>query len=244
MSASMKKIFSAFLLLVLVSLPHPALSSHPQDAGDALEPATIRAEFDNLFGEVQIYQTIQKHLPDAYEDFFQSYLAARRSGRTDLGVAGFVSAIRNTYLKQSCDESVLDFFRYTSEIGRNLFAKDPEAAFAYMFGGDPSTYEKHLDLALEQQKMGAMFERMLASRAVENSQQLDRAEVDAGLDYVYVLLYYKHGKNFSLLTRSAGTMDSAERRQLLAIHLDMYEEIFNLVPTTRSNVLRSMAMKM
>jgi hypothetical protein len=240
----MKKIFSALLLLLLVSLPHPALSSHPQEVGNDLEPAAIRAEFDKLFGEVQIYQVIQKHLPEVYEGFFQSYLAARRSGRTDLGVAGFVSTIRNTYLKQSCDESVLDFFRYTSETGRDLFAKDPEAAFAYIFGGDPAAYEKHLDLALEQQKIGGMFERMLTSRAVENSPQPDRAEVDAGLDYVWALLYYKHGKNFTLLTRKASSLNTEERHQLLAIYLDMYEEIFNLVPTTRSNVLRSMAMKM
>jgi hypothetical protein len=236
----MKKIFFTLLLMVLTALPLPASSS----AASEVEAATVRAEFDEHFSEVKVYRVIQKHLPEAYENFFQSYLAARKSGSKDPGIAAFVTSIRNKYLKQSCDESILSFFRYTIDTGRDLFAKSPEAAFSYIFGGDPGAYEKYLDFALEQEKLGKLIEQMLSTRAAEHQQSIDRGEVDAGLDYVYVLLYYKHGKNFSLLTRNSSDLTTDERHQLCAIYLDMYEEIFNLVPTTRSNVLRSMAMRM
>lgn len=236
----MKKIFFILFLLMLFNLPHPALSS---PAGESLEHATVRAEFNELFGEVKIYQVIQQYLPEVYEEFFQTYLAAKKSGGKEIDIAGFIASIRHTYLKQACDESIFDFFRYTAATGRDLLAKDPEAAFAYLFGGTPSAYEKYLDFAGQQKELGRLFDRMLATAAPENFQDLDRAEVEAGLDYVYVLLYYKHGKSFSLLTRNVSSLNTDERHQLLTIYLDMYEEIFNLIPTTRSNVLRSMAMK-
>jgi hypothetical protein len=240
----MKKNFFSLLLMLLIVMPHSASSSPSAAANEPLETAAIRAEFDELFGEVQIYKVIRKHLPEAYENFFQSYLAAKRTDSKEIGIAGFVNSIRNAYLKQACDESILGFFRYTIDTGRELFTKDPDAAFSYFFGGDPVAYEKYLDFALEQKKLGQLLEQMLSTRAAENSQKIDRAQVDSGLDYVYVLLYYKYGENFSLLTRDSRDMTTDERHQLCAIYLDMYEEILNLVPTTRNSVLRSMALNM
>jgi hypothetical protein len=240
----MKKNFPAWLLMLLLFLPHQALSASAPAGSDSLDPGAIRAEFEELFGGIQIYEVIRKNLPEAYEQFFQSYLAGKRSGGQVPGVAGFVNTIRNTYLKQSCDESIFDFFRYTIDTGRNLYAKSLGAALAYIFGGDPGAYEKYLDLTLEQEKLGRLLEQMLSTRAAEDHLRIDHAAVDSGLDYVYVLLYYKHGKSFSLLTRNSSSLTGEERHQLCAIYLDMYEEILNLVPVTRSKVLRSMAMNM
>jgi hypothetical protein len=242
---SMKK-NSALLLIALILLPCLSFALSPQHGAsdDPFDTAAIRAEFDALFAESPIYSAIRKHLPEEYETFFNTYLAAKRMGAEEIDIAGFIASIRNTYLKQSCDESILEFFRYTAATGRDLLAKDPEAAFSYLIGGDSDTYEKHLDFAGQQKDLGRLFDRMLSTASPENVADLNRTEVDSGLDYVYVLLYYKHGENFSLLTRNTGKLSNTERQQLLAIYLDMYEEIFDLVPTTRSNVLRSMAMKM
>jgi hypothetical protein len=240
----MKENFLSLLFMAFLLTPHPALASPSPVATDGVDAALIRAEFDDMFGESEIYRVIRKHLPVDYENFYQAYLADRNSGRKDIGIADFVNSIRSAYLKQACDESILGFFRYSIDKGRELLAKDPEAAFSYMFGGSQVAYEEHLDLAVEQERLGQLLDQMLSSRAAENSRSIDRAEVESGLDYVYVLLYYKHGKNFSLLTRNSSSLTAEERHQLSAIYLDMFEEIFILAPTTRRNVLRSMAMKL
>jgi hypothetical protein len=239
----MKENFLSLLLMAFLLTPHPALASPPVVATNGVDAAINRAEFDELFGESEIYRVIRKHLPEDYENFYQAFLAGRSSGK-DLGIAGFVNSIRSVYLKQSCDESILKFFRYSTDTGRELLAKDPEAAFSYIFGGSQVAYEEHLDLAVEQERLGQLLDQMLSSRAAESSRSIDRAEVESGLDYVYVLLYYKHGKNFSLLTRNSSSLTAEERAQLSAIYLDMFEEIFSLAPATRRNVLRSMAMKL
>ncbi len=240
----MKAALFLLLPLVFLAISLPAQSAPPPAAASHFDAAAIRSEFEELFSASPIYQAIRKNLPEAYEEFFQSYLAAKRSGADDLQVAGFINSIRNEYLKQSSDESVLAFFRYTVDVGSDILNKDPDAAFAYIFGGDPDAYAEYLDFTLEQKNLGRLYERILSTRAGANLDSLDREQAEAGMDYVNVLLHLKHGKDFSLLSKETAALTPAERRRVCVVYLDMFNEIFALAPATRDNVLRSFTVRM
>ncbi len=239
----MKIVLSILLLMLFVPCSFPAYGA-PAAAADPADATAARVEFEELFAQSPIYQAIRVNLPESYEDFFQTYLAARRSGTDEIPVAAYINSVRNTYLKQSSDESVLAFFRYTVEVGSDILAKDPEAAYAYLFGGNPDAYAKYIDYAVEQKKLGELYDRILSTRSRKNLQALDAGKAEEGMDFVNVLLMCKYGEAFYLLTKDNTTLGAEDRQRLCVIYLDMFNEIFQLAPATRSHLLRSFTARM
>jgi hypothetical protein len=208
----------------------------------------VRQEFDSVFGSEKIYQAIRKHLPEQYEELFQSYLAAKEADDNESfrkHLPAYINRIRNSYLKESSDQAILEFYRHTTSNGRRIFQQDPDAAFAYIFGGDPNRYADYVDFEGEMTALGGLFELLLASRARENLAAMDQDEVDNGMTLVFLGLYYRHGDNIQLLqSNPPAQLTASERSSLCAMYLDMYDEIFRLEPPTRNHVLRSLVMNM
>lgn len=233
-----------FLLFVSIGFSHAAGS--PDRQNQQLEPLEIRHEFENLFGRIKIYQVIRKYLPESYEEMYRSYATAKRSNKMEeFKASSFINSIRNAHLKQSSDQSILEFYRHIIVTGREIFRRDPEAAFSYIFGGSPSDYSQYVDFQGELESLGEIFDHLLSSCKSENLQAIDKDEADNGLTLVFINLHYKYGEKLSILqSKDYSLLSKDEKNHLCDIYLYMHEQIFNLEPPTRNYVLRSFAMNL
>jgi hypothetical protein len=203
-----------------------------------------RQEFEELFSNIKICEVIKKYLPHEYEKLFQSFLSAKNNKEKDFQISNYINSIRNEHLKKSSDKSIFKFFSHIVNTGRNIFVEDPDAAFSYLFGGDPASYAEFINMDTEMEKVGELFHQLLSSSSPDNMGSVDQEEVENGMNFVFLMLHYKHGESLSLLNKEYVRLNSEERHHLCNIYLDMYEEVLNLAPSTRNNVLRSFAMRM
>lgn len=237
----MKKCLLVLSLFFLISMP----AAHANEISN-FDSTAIRQEFDSLFGQVKIYQAIKKYLPHHYEELFRSYEAAKRSNNMgEFKLSRFINSIRSSYLKQSSDQTILDFYRHIIHNGRTLLSRDTDAAFAYLFGGNSGSYSAYVDYQTELDFLGELFERILATSQPENATAIDREDVEVTLNMIYLDLYQRFGEQLFLLHHpDHSQLNPTERYQLCDIYLCMHEEIFNLGHPTRDYVLRSFAMKL
>ncbi|MBE0598603.1 MAG: hypothetical protein IH614_15175 [Desulfuromonadales bacterium] len=232
-------VLAAFTLISSMSLAF-AQENYPDQAS-----VEIRQEFEASFGPIKLYKAIKIHLPEQYEELFRSYEKAKRADDMgELKLASFINSIRRTHLQQSSDQAILAFYDHIVRTGRQILQQDPEAAFSYLFGGNPGSYASYVDYETELEFLGDLFDRILASSRPENALAIDRQDVEITLNMIYLGLFQKHGEPFFLLHGDRSQLSSSERYQLCDIYLGMHEEIFQLPSPSRGHVLRSFAMRL
>jgi len=201
-------------------------------------------DVNRQMNDIPFYKTLSVSDPAAYQRVKVILLEGVRSGeptqKTALRIADALQEILPRYIPRASDDSVVAFANVMIHDLDELDRTNGDACYGFMY---PHKYagaglaSEYLDSESRQKDLDVLFQ--VVETAAKHPQAEPSPEAsDELLKPIETGLYQKYGKDLMLFQGVA--RDSAERKKVCDISLDMFQQIAALPKADASMVLRTL----
>lgn len=199
-------------------------------------------DVNRQMNDIPFYKTLSVSDPPAYQRVKAILLDGVRSGeptgKTALRIADALQEILPRYMPKASDDSVVAFANVMIHDLDALDRTNGDACYGFLY---PHKYSgagfaaKYLDSKSKEADLDVLFQ--VVETAIKHPQAAPSPEASNELlKPIQITLYQKYGKDLMLFHGVA--RDSAERKKVCDISLDMFQQIAELPKADASMVLR------
>lgn len=208
-----------------------------------VRPMLIEYQADKALSQTAAFEQIKRWDPEAYAQMKRAAVSSMRRGespaRLQGGVRAVVAGVVKKYIPHASDEALLDYLRITMEEVAQVNAKDPDAAYAMLFGNDMNfDMTKYVDEKTQQRDVAALAEIIRtgvakeagyqnnerATRLLQNLVQQFRSDVGADAELLALAVQGGGGDK-----RRTVDMTIELYRRVLAMRTDQAAQVFRLM---------------
>lgn len=198
---------------------------------------------DQLSRTNPAFVAMKTHEPEAYAQVIARTSAGLEAGKTvpeiQVDVRNTITGILEKKLPVAADDSVLEYMRVTVLGIRELYVKNDEACYTYLFpeSGPPFDITQRLTKATMDAEASALA-AVISAASTNPQKRVSIDEFEADLAYIYLTALKKYGADVEMLNVPQTALPA--KRRVCEMVVDLYENVFALPREKAGRIVRAM----